>query len=122
MVYVPIVKAAHPARTVMEAALIVLFVLMAFRYAATPVYVLVAWCYVWYLMAVLVIDLETRRVLNIMLVPAALFAIAVSLLLDTPSLPSIVAGGIVGFGLFWLLYIVGRLMFGRARLASAMLS
>ena len=96
--------------------LIVLFSLLAYHNAADPARLLVSWCYAWFLMTVLVIDLETRRVLNIMLLPAAIFAVAAGLWLGQPTLPSMLGGAVVGFGLFWCLYILGRVKYGRGAL------
>jgi leader peptidase (prepilin peptidase)/N-methyltransferase len=47
-----------------------------------------------------------------MLLPAAVFAVAAGLWLGTPSLPSMLAGAIVAFGLFWALFLFGGLVFG----------
>lgn len=69
---------------------------------------LLAWAYVAFFLVVLVIDLEHRRVLNIMLLPAVGVALLGSLLPGTPSLPGALLGGAVGFGLFLLVHIVGR--------------
>ena len=68
----------------------------------------VAWCYSLFLLAVMVIDLEHRRVLNIMLAPAAVIVALCSLLPFTPSPQEMALGGIAGFGLFLLLAIIGR--------------
>ncbi len=92
--------------------LALLFPLLAFLRGGAWAPLLVDWCYAWYLTTVLVIDLETRRVLNVMLGPAALFALGAGLWLGNPSLPSILAGGLVAFFLFWGLYLIGRLTFG----------
>lgn len=97
-------------------ALAALFPLLAFLYDGALAPLLVNWCYAWFLTAVLVIDLETRRVLNIMLGPAALFAVLAGLWLGEPSLPSMLAGGVVALLLFWGLYMIGRLLFGRGAL------
>lgn len=96
--------------------LVVLFGLLASHNYADPARLLVSWCYAWFLTTVLVIDLETRRVLNIMLVPAAIFAVAAGLWLGQPSLASMLGGAAVGFGLFWGLYFLGRIKYGRGAL------
>jgi leader peptidase (prepilin peptidase)/N-methyltransferase len=93
-------------------AMLVLFIVLAVHQQAEPAQLLVNWCYAWFLVTVLVIDLETRRVLNLMLLPAALFAVAAGLWLGDPSLPSMLAGAMVAFGLFWFLYVFGRKTFG----------
>src|SRR5690606_20044657 len=71
---------------------------------------LLAWLYVAFFLTVLVIDLEQRRVLNRMLLPAALLALNAGLLPlpGTPTLLSALLGGAIGFGLFLLIFIVGR--------------
>lgn len=97
-------------------ALALLFPLLAWLRDGVLSLLLVDWCYAWFLITVLVIDLETRRVLNVMVGPAALFALAAGLWLGEPSLPSILAGGLVAFLLFWGLYVIGRLMFGAGAL------
>jgi leader peptidase (prepilin peptidase)/N-methyltransferase len=96
--------------------LMVLFPLLAWQLGAAPAPLFVSWCYAWFLVTVLVIDLETRRVLNVMLGPAALFAVLAGLWLGTPSLQSTLAGGLFGLLLFWGLYLLGRMMFGRGAL------
>jgi leader peptidase (prepilin peptidase)/N-methyltransferase len=97
-------------------ALAVLFPLLAWHHGGAVAPTVVNWCYAWFLMTVLVIDLETRRVLNVMVGPAALFAILAGLGLGQPSPASILAGGLVAFLLFWGLYLIGRLLFGRGAL------
>lgn len=107
----------HPLRKQMVlVAMIVLFTLLAFHNYADPARLFVSWCYAWFLTTVLVIDLETRRVLNIMLLPAAVFAVAAGLWLGQPTLASMLGGAAVGFGLFWCLYFVGRIKYGRGAL------
>ena len=96
--------------------LMILFPLLAWRLNGAPAPLFVSWCYAWFLVTVLVIDLETRRVLNVMLGPAAVFAVAAGLWLGAPSLQSILFGGLVAFLLFWGLYLLGRLLFGRGAL------
>ncbi len=101
---------------VVVVALAVLFPLLALQHGGAPAALFVNWCYAWFLTTVLVIDLETRRVLNVMIGPAAIFAVLASLWLRSPSLPSMLAGGLVALLLFWSLYVVGRLLFGRGAL------
>jgi leader peptidase (prepilin peptidase) / N-methyltransferase len=107
----------HPRRKwIVLAGLIVLFTLLALHNYADPARLFVSWCYAWFLTTVLVIDLETRRVLNIMLLPASVFAVAAGLWLGEPSLGSMLGGAAVGFGLFWCLYLLGRMKYGRGAL------
>lgn len=98
------------------AALVGLFALLACFMPTDPAGLFVNWCYAWFLVTVLVIDLETRRVLNIMLLPASIFALAAGLWLGSPSFPSMLAGAAVAFALFWCLYLFGRMVFGRGAL------
>jgi leader peptidase (prepilin peptidase) / N-methyltransferase len=108
---------SHPQRKRMVVAgLIVLFILLAFQSHPDPARLFVSWCYAWFLTTVLVIDLETRRVLNVMLLPAAIFAVVAGLWLGQPTLASMLGGAAVGFGLFWCLYFVGRVKYGRGAL------
>ena len=60
------------------------------------------------LLTILVIDLEQRRVLNVMLGPAALLAVGLSLLAPPPTLWMALAGGLIGFVIFILIGLVGR--------------
>jgi leader peptidase (prepilin peptidase) / N-methyltransferase len=107
----------HPLRKqLVLIALLVLFTLLSVHNHADPARLFVSWCYAWFLTTVLVIDLETRRVLNIMLLPAALFAVAAGLWLGQPTLASMLTGAAVGFGLFGCLYLLGRAKYGRGAL------
>ena len=98
------------------ALLMILYPLLAWQVDGALAPLLVSWCYAWFLVTVLVIDVETRRVLNVMLGPAAVFAVFAGLLLGAPSLPSILAGGLFALVLFWALYLLGRVLFGRGAL------
>lgn len=69
---------------------------------------IVGWLYVFFFLAVTVIDFEHHRVLNIMIAPAALVVALISLLPIPPEPLSMVLGGLVGFGLFLLLALIGR--------------
>ncbi len=62
---------------------------------------LVTAVYAWFFLAVAVIDLEHRRVLNRMLAPAALMAALLSLVLGTPRPGAALMGAAIGF-LFFL--------------------
>jgi leader peptidase (prepilin peptidase)/N-methyltransferase len=107
----------HPLRKqIVLMAMIVLFTVLAFHNDADPARLFVSWCYAWFLTTVLVIDLETHRVLNIMLLPTAIFAVAAGLWLGRPTLASMLAGAVTGFGLFWCLHLVGRIKYGRGAL------
>jgi leader peptidase (prepilin peptidase)/N-methyltransferase len=64
--------------------------------------------YATFLLAVLVIDLEHRRVLNVMVAPAAVVALLASLLPGGPTPAQALIGGALGFGIFFLLALLGR--------------
>lgn len=68
----------------------------------------IGWIYMLFLLAVTVIDLEHHRVLNVMLVPAAIVVAVISLLPGGPGLFNALLGGIVGFAIFFLLALAGR--------------
>jgi prepilin signal peptidase PulO-like enzyme (type II secretory pathway) len=75
--------------------------------------VLVVWFYTTWLLVVLVIDLEHRRVLNLMLPPAIVVALLAPLLTffnlaDMPTFTSMLLGGVAGFLSFLLIFVVGR--------------
>jgi prepilin signal peptidase PulO-like enzyme (type II secretory pathway) len=95
-----------------ELATMGLFLLVAWRVeqsaSGTPVTMAIGFLYVAFLLAVLVIDLEQRRVLNIMLGPAVALTVAAQFLLPQTDWGQMLMGGAVGFGLFLLLALVGR--------------
>jgi leader peptidase (prepilin peptidase) / N-methyltransferase len=64
--------------------------------------------YAAFLLAVLVIDLEHRRVLNVMVAPAAVVALLLSFLPGGPTPVQALIGGALGFGVFFLLALIGR--------------
>lgn len=82
--------------------------LLGWRFGADGSVLAVAWLYAGYLLAVLVIDLETRRVLNVMTAPAALAALACSFLPGTPTPLAALLGGALGLGIFLILALVSR--------------
>ncbi|MBW7881981.1 MAG: prepilin peptidase [Caldilineaceae bacterium] len=94
-------------RPIVEIVTGALFGLMAAHWGAAAVLPL-GWLYGLFFITVTVIDLEQRRVLNAMLVPAAVFVAAISLLPFHPNPASMILGGAMGFGLFLLLAIIGR--------------
>lgn len=100
--------------------MVIVFGLTAWRFAPDPVQIAVAWLYGAFLMTVLVIDFEHRRVLNVMLVPAAVIALALSVLPQTPTPESALIGGAVGLGLFVGVYLLsrGHLGMGDVKLAG----
>ncbi len=82
--------------------------LLGWRFAGDGSLLAVTWLYAGYLLAVLVIDLETRRVLNVMSAPAALVALAFSLLPGTPTPLNALIGGALGLGIFLILALISR--------------
>lgn len=57
---------------------------------------------------VLIIDLEHRLILNLVILPAIVVALAGSFLPDPPDPQSAVLGSVVGFLFFWLIAVLGR--------------
>jgi leader peptidase (prepilin peptidase)/N-methyltransferase len=92
----------------LELAMIAAFALIAWRFSADPVRMILFWGYAWFLLVVLVIDLEHRLVLNIMTAPAAALALAASFLPGAPTPVEALIGGAVGFGMFFIIALVGR--------------
>jgi len=86
---------------------VVLAVLMAWHWGWGQT-LLIGWLYGFFLLAVIVIDFEHHRVLNVMLAPAAAVVAVLSLLSPTPDPLNTLLGGAVGFGVFLLLAIIGR--------------
>lgn len=73
----------------------------------------VAWCYTAWLLVVLVIDLEHRRVLNLMLPSAVAVALVVPVLTvlnvaHLPTFASTLLGGLAGFLTFFVIFVIGR--------------
>src|SRR5205823_7291497 len=87
----------------LEFVMIGLFVSSGYWLAGDWRKLLVVWLYTAFLLTVLVIDLEQRRVLNIMLAPASLAVLLLSFGLGTPDPFHALAGGAIGFGFFLLL-------------------
>jgi len=92
----------------LEFAIILTYVGMRYRLGDDILSLSVGWVYAAYLLTVLVIDLEHRLVLNVMLVPAAVLAFLFSFLPGTPEPLNALLGGLVGFGSFLVLAILGR--------------
>ena len=92
----------------LEAGTILTFCLAWWRFRADPLHLAVVWLYAACLLAVLVIDFEHRRVLNVMLTPAAVVALLASLLPGAPDPLQALLGGALGFGIFLLLGLFSR--------------
>lgn len=76
----------------------------------------------WFFLAIAVIDLEHRLVLNRMLLAAAPFVIAANLLIGEASITSILLGAVLGFGLFLVMALLtpGGIGMGDVKLAGVM--
>ncbi len=105
----------------LELAMIAAFVFIAWRFAAASpgwggiARIVLYWLYAWFLLTVLVIDLEHRLVLNVMTLPAAILALAGSLLPGAPTPVEALVGGALGFGVFFLIALIGRGAMGHRR-------
>ncbi len=76
----------------------------------------------WFFLAIAVIDIEHRLVLNRMLLAAAPLVIAANLLLGDATLTSILLGAVLGFGLFLVIALItpGGIGMGDVKLAAVM--
>jgi leader peptidase (prepilin peptidase)/N-methyltransferase len=92
----------------LEIATIAAFLLAWLRFGRDPTRLAILWLYAAYLLVVLVIDLEHRRVLNVMLIPAAITAFLLSLLPPPPDPLPALLGGAVGLGLFLAVAVISR--------------
>lgn len=97
-----------PRWALLEAATVAIFVLGWLRFGADLPALLVFWLWAGFFLCVLVIDLEHRRVLNLMLLPAACVALAASVWRGSPAPGSALLGGAVGFGIFFIVALAGR--------------
>ncbi len=104
----PLRRAPPLARPLLELAMIAAFVLIAWRFSADPARMVLYWLYAWFLLTVLVIDLEHRLVLNVMTLPAAVMALAASFLPGAPTPVEALLGGAVAFVVFFLIALIGR--------------
>jgi leader peptidase (prepilin peptidase)/N-methyltransferase len=80
------------------------------RFQPDPARLLAFGLFAWYLLVVLVIDLEHRLVLDVMTVPAAAAALLISFLPGGTTPLSALVGGAVGLGMFLLIALGGRLI------------
>jgi leader peptidase (prepilin peptidase)/N-methyltransferase len=90
------------------------------RLGQQPLQAALVCLYAVFLLAVLVIDLEHRVVLNVMLAPAAVAALVVSILPGGPTPEQALVGGAVGFAAFFVIGLIGRgaLGYGDVKLAG----
>ncbi len=91
-----------------EAVSVGLFLLAWRSFGDDPLTLALLWLYAAFLLTVLVIDLEHRRVLNKMVLPGAVAALAFSFLPGPPSPWQALLGGLIGFGLFLVIAFIGR--------------
>jgi len=92
----------------LELAMMAAFVLIAWRFGAEPLRMVTLWLYAWFLLTVLVIDLEHRRVLNVMVLPAAVLAFGASFLPGAPAPLDALLGGAGAFAAFFVIALLGR--------------
>ncbi len=95
---VPLVEAVTPG----------IFLLAWRSFGDAPLTLAILWIYATFLLTVLVIDLEHRRVLNKMVLPGAVAALALSFLPGAPTPWQALLGGIIGFALFLVIALIGR--------------
>ena len=105
----PHCRARRPPRApLLELATVAAFLIGWWMGRDAPEGVVRYWCCAAFFLTVLVIDLEHRRVLNIMVGPAAGIALLAAALHGIPSLLSALLGGAIGLGLFLLVALIGR--------------
>lgn len=104
----------------LPAAVIATFLAGYGRFAGAPVALVTFWLYATYFLTVLVIDLEHRRVLDVMSGPAALVALLLAGVRGPAAFGSAVLGGAIGCGLFLLAAVLsrGKLGVGDIKLAA----
>lgn len=93
---------------VLEAAMILVFLFTWRVLGHSPLLLAIGWFYALFLLIVLVIDYEHRRVLNNLLLPVSLVVLLISFATPAPNPWQALLGGLVGFGLFLLLAILQR--------------
>ncbi len=104
----PAVRSWAGRRQAVLAATAVLYLLGWVRFAGKPLALAAFWLYAAYFLAVLVIDLEHRRVLNVMTAPAAAVTLGLAALRGGPGLVSAVLGSLVGLAIFLAVAFLGR--------------
>lgn len=92
----------------LDAAMLIVFGLVAWRFSAEPLRMALYWADAWFLLTVLVIDLEHRLVPNVLTLPAAVLAGAGSFLPGAPTPAAALLGGAIAFGAFLLIALAGR--------------
>jgi len=94
-------------RPLLELGTMLAFAFLWQRYSPTPLLFLLS-LYISILFLVLVIDLEHRLILNVVILPAILVAGIGSSLSPDPGPLRALAGGIIGFALFYLIALVRK--------------
>lgn len=104
----------------LQLAVVAAFLLGYGRFAAEPIAMASFWFYAAYFLTVLVIDLEQRRVLDVMSGPAALAALFLAGGRGLPALGAAMLGGAIGLGFFALAALLsrGKLGMGDVKLAA----
>jgi Flp pilus assembly protein protease CpaA len=97
----------------LNVAMALAFAMGWWRFGSDVGQLIFAWFYTTWLLLVLVIDFEHHRVLNIMLPAAILVTLLAPLFAwlgwaDLPTFNSTLLGGLAGFALFLVIYLVGR--------------
>jgi len=119
----PITKSGKPVTSwryrVVFIVAIILGMLAAFQ-ADSPLAQFILAMQAWFFLAIALIDLEHRLVLNRMLAVALPFVILGNLILGTPTLIAMLLGGVAGFGFFLLLAVLapGAMGMGDVKLAG----
>lgn len=98
------ISVRHP---VTELVTVLAWVILYQSRGATAYFLLGAF-YACELLLVLITDLEHRLILNVVILPGIVIALAGSFLPGSPTPQSAVIGAAVGFLLFWLVALVGR--------------
>ncbi|MEZ4864553.1 MAG: A24 family peptidase [Caldilineaceae bacterium] len=92
----------------LEAAMIGVFWLTWRCFQHNPLLLAIGCFYALFLLIVLVIDYEQRRVLNKLLLPVSIVVLLLSLVPGTPTPVQALLGGLTGFGLFLFLALLRR--------------
>ncbi len=86
------------------------FCLLWGRYGSFSPQLLITTTYFSIFILILITDMEHRLILHVVTFPAAAFALLASFLTVTPA--SALLGAVIGFGFFFIIYLVGGLVFG----------
>lgn len=92
----------------LELACMVAFVTSWLRFRADPAALAIFCLAAWFFLTIAAIDFEHRLVLNVMLAPAAVAALALSFLPGAPEPINALLGAAAGFGLMLLIHLLTR--------------